>query len=31
MIQQVAGDASRGATEEQWDNARHLFDTIKDH
>ncbi len=30
MIQQVAPDASRGDTTEQWDNARHLFDTIED-
>lgn len=30
LIQQVAGDAARGATDEPWDNARHLFDTIED-
>lgn len=30
LIQQVAGDVSRGDTQEQWDNARHLFDTITD-
>ena len=30
MIQQVAADASRGDTVEQWDNARHLFDTVQD-
>jgi molecular chaperone Hsp33 len=30
LIQQVAGDAARGATDEPWDNARHLFDTITD-
>lgn len=30
MIQQVAADASRGDTTEQWDNARHLFDTVQD-
>lgn len=30
MIQQVAADRSRGDTTEQWDNARHLFDTIED-
>lgn len=28
IIQQVAGDAVRGETDEPWDNARHLFDTI---
>ena len=30
LIQQVAGDDARGATDEPWDNARHLFDTIED-
>lgn len=30
LIQQVAGDDTRGATDEPWDNARHLFDTIED-
>ncbi len=30
LIQQVAGDATRGATDEPWENARHLFDTIED-
>jgi molecular chaperone Hsp33 len=30
MVQQVAGDAARGDTDEPWDNARHLFDTIED-
>lgn len=30
LIQQVAGDAARGATDEPWNNARHLFDTIED-
>jgi molecular chaperone Hsp33 len=30
LIQQVAGDAARGATDEPWDNARALFDTITD-
>jgi molecular chaperone Hsp33 len=30
LIQQVAGDARRGATDEPWDNARALFDTITD-
>lgn len=30
MIQQVAADDSRGDTVEQWDNARHLFDTVQD-
>ncbi|MEZ6030089.1 MAG: Hsp33 family molecular chaperone HslO [Hyphomonadaceae bacterium] len=30
LIQQVAGDAARGATDEPWDNARHLFDTVED-
>ncbi len=30
LIQQVAGDATRGSTDEPWDNARHLFDTIED-
>jgi len=30
LIQQVAGDAARGATDEPWENARHLFDTIED-
>jgi molecular chaperone Hsp33 len=30
LIQQVAGDSARGATDEPWDNARHLFDTIED-
>ena len=28
LIQQVAGDEARGDTDEAWDNARHLFDTI---
>ena len=26
----MAGDDTRGATDEPWDNARHLFDTIED-
>jgi molecular chaperone Hsp33 len=30
LIQQVAGDATRGSTDEPWENARHLFDTIED-
>lgn len=30
LIQQVAGDEARGSTDEPWDNARHLFDTIQD-
>jgi len=30
LIQQVAGDAARGATDEPWDNARSLFDTVTD-
>jgi molecular chaperone Hsp33 len=30
LIQQVAGDVRRGATDEPWDNARALFDTITD-
>ncbi|HEV7694233.1 MAG TPA: Hsp33 family molecular chaperone HslO [Hyphomonadaceae bacterium] len=30
MIQQVAGDAARGSTDEPWNNARHLFDTVTD-
>ena len=30
LIQQVAGDAARGSTDEPWENARHLFDTIED-
>ncbi|HVY88923.1 MAG TPA: Hsp33 family molecular chaperone HslO [Hyphomonadaceae bacterium] len=30
LIQQVAGDASRGSTDDSWDNARHLFDTVTD-
>jgi molecular chaperone Hsp33 len=30
LIQQVAGDAARGATDEPWNNARTLFDTITD-
>jgi molecular chaperone Hsp33 len=30
LIQQVAGDDARGSTDEPWDNARHLFDTIED-
>lgn len=30
LIQQVAGDATRGSTDESWENARHLFDTIED-
>lgn len=30
LIQQVAGDPARGATDEPWDNARALFDTITD-
>jgi molecular chaperone Hsp33 len=30
LIQQVAGDAARGATDEPWDNARALFDTVTD-
>ena len=30
LIQQVAGDTARGATDEPWDNARALFDTITD-
>jgi molecular chaperone Hsp33 len=30
LIQQVAGDAARGATDEPWNNARTLFDTIED-
>lgn len=30
LIQQVAGDAARGATDEPWENARALFDTITD-
>jgi len=30
LIQQVAGDAARGSTDEPWENARHLFDTITD-
>jgi molecular chaperone Hsp33 len=30
LIQQVAGDAARGDTDEPWDNARHLFGTIED-
>lgn len=30
LIQQVAGDDARGSTDEPWDNARYLFDTIED-
>ena len=30
LIQQVAGDVARGATDEAWENARHLFDTTQD-
>ena len=30
LIQQVAGDDARGSTDEPWDNARHLFDTVED-
>jgi molecular chaperone Hsp33 len=30
LIQQVAGDVARGATDDSWDNARILFDTITD-
>lgn len=30
LIQQVAGDDARGSTDEPWNNARHLFDTIED-
>jgi molecular chaperone Hsp33 len=30
IIQQVAGDDARGSTDDSWDNARHLFDTIED-
>jgi molecular chaperone Hsp33 len=30
LLQQVAGDAARGDTEEDWDNARALFDTASD-
>jgi molecular chaperone Hsp33 len=30
LIQQVAGDDARGATDEPWNNARTLFDTIED-
>jgi len=30
LIQQVAGDDTRGSTDEPWNNARHLFDTIED-
>jgi molecular chaperone Hsp33 len=30
ILQQVAGDAKRGDTQEAWDNARHLFDTVTD-
>jgi molecular chaperone Hsp33 len=30
LIQQVAPDDARGDTEEEWDNARALFDTVTD-
>lgn len=30
LLQQVAGDEARGDTEEAWDNARALFDTVTD-
>lgn len=30
IIQQIAGDDARGETDEPWDNARHLFDTVTD-
>ncbi len=30
IIQQIAGDDARGDTDEPWDNARHLFDTVTD-
>ncbi|MDZ4761934.1 MAG: Hsp33 family molecular chaperone HslO [Alphaproteobacteria bacterium] len=30
LLQQVAGDAVRGDTDDDWDNARALFDTVTD-
>jgi molecular chaperone Hsp33 len=30
LLQQVAGDDARGDTDEAWDNARALFDTVTD-
>lgn len=30
IIQQVAGDMARGETQEEWDNASALFDTLSD-